>query len=118
MCALECLVRRTLWHALCHWCVSTRKGWCGQGCVNGAVRSKLQFAVVQRAVERLGNGYGFRGYGQVGQLVYADDALYMAETVADLQMMFDTCWMMMTMMELQVMIKGKSKTAFMATYWE
>ena len=90
----------------------------GQGCVNGAVRSKLQFAVVQRAIERLGNGYGFRGYGQVGQLVYADDALYIAETIADLQMMFDTCWMMMTMMGLQVMIKGKSKTAFMATYWE
>ena len=52
------------------------------------------------------------------QLIYADDALYMAESIADLQLMFDTCWMMMTMMGLQIMIKGKKKTAFMATYWK
>ena len=32
--------------------------------------------------------------------------------------MFDTCWIMMTMLGLQVMIKGKKKTAFMATYWK
>ena len=90
----------------------------GQGCVNGAVRSKLQLAVVQRAIEQICDGYNFTGYGEVKQLIYADDALYMAESIADLQLMFDTCWIMMTMMGLQVMIKGKKKTAFMATYWK
>ena len=90
----------------------------GQGCVNGAVRSKLQLAVVQRAVDELCKGYKYTGYKRVKQLIYADDALYMTDNIADLQLMFDTCWTMMTMMGLQIMIKGKKKTAFMATYWK
>ena len=39
----------------------------GQGCVNGAVRSKLQLAVVQRAIEQICDGYKFTGYARRGE---------------------------------------------------
>jgi hypothetical protein len=37
--------------------------------------------------------------------------------VAGLQLTFDCCWVVAKICGLQVRIKGKSKTAYMATYW-
>ena len=63
----------------------------GQGCVNGAVRSKLLLTAIQRTVQRLCKGYKFRGEGRVSQLFFADDGVLLATSVADLQLAFDCC---------------------------
>ena len=91
----------------------------GQGCVNGAVRAKLQIGVLQRMISKHVPGYRFTGAAaSVPQGIYADDAAYVCHDMAALQLAFDTCWMMAKVCGLQIKIKGKSKTAYFATYWE
>ena len=47
----------------------------GQGCVNGAVRAKLQIGVLQRMISKHVPGYRFTGAAaSVPQGIYADDA--------------------------------------------
>ena len=91
----------------------------GQGCVNGAVRSKLQIGVMQRMISKHVPGYRFTGApAATPQAVYADDCAYACHDLASLQLAFDTCWLVTRACGLKVMIKGKKKTAFMATYWD
>ena len=91
----------------------------GQGCVNGAVRAKLQIGVLQRMISKHVPGYRFTGaHASVPQGVYADDAAYVCHDMAALQLAFDTSWMMAKVCGLPIKIKGKSKTAYFATYWE
>jgi hypothetical protein len=54
----------------------------------------------------------------VPELWFADDALLLSDSVAGLQLAFDCCAVVAKICGLQIRIKGKSKTAFMATYWE
>lgn len=64
----------------------------GQGCVNGAVRAKLQIGVPQRMISKHVPGYRFTGAAaSVPQGVYADDAAYVCHDMAALQLAFDTC---------------------------
>eukprot|EP00966_Prymnesium_polylepis_P175723 4067133-Prymnesium_polylepis.1 len=41
-----------------------------------------------------------------------------SDSIAGLQLAFDCCWAVAKVCGLQVKIKGKSKTAFTAVYWE
>ena len=91
----------------------------GQGCVNGAVRAKLQIGVLQRMVSKHVPGYRFTGAAaSIPQSVYADDAAYVCHDMASLQLAFDTSFMMAKVCGLPIKIKGKSKTAYFATCWE
>ena len=64
-------------------------------------------------------GYRFTGAAaSAPQGVYADDAAYVCQDMASLQLAFDTCWLMAKVCGLSIKIKGKSKTAYFATYWE
>ena len=95
----------------------------GQGCVNGAVRSKLLLTVMQRAIRKLCKGWQLEDDGTGRQqtlpnLWYADDSSLLSDSVAGLQLAFDCCWCIAKIAGLRVMVKGKKKTAFMATYWQ
>jgi hypothetical protein len=90
----------------------------GQGCVNGAVRSKLLLNVMQGAVDRLCKGHQVVGGRGVGQMYFADDGAYLADTPGALQQMYDVAWVMAKVCGLRLIVKGKKKTAYVATYWE
>ena len=93
----------------------------GQGCVNGAVRSKLQLTVVQRLMATTCKGYRFHGRtegGGVGVCFFADDAAFLSDSLAGLQQMYDCCWLVSAVCGLRMTIKGKRKTAFMATEYK
>lgn len=90
----------------------------GQGCVNGAVRSKLVIGVLQRMISKHVPGYRFTGAASATpQVVFADDCAYCCHDMASLQLAFDTCWMMAKVCGLPIKIKAKSKSAYFATYW-
>ena len=92
----------------------------GQGCVSAPVRSKLVLGVVQRAVSKLCPGYKFTGAsGGTPTLFFADDAACLASSLADLQLVFDTAWMVSRLIGLTVGVKSSgTKTAWSGTYWE
>ena len=49
----------------------------------------------------------------------ADDGALLASSLADLQMMFDTVWMVSRVLGLTVGVKANGKkTAWSGTYWE
>ena len=95
----------------------------GQGCVNGAVRSKLLLTAMQRTVHKMCKGWTFdqnKTDGTAGttpELWYADDASFLSDSVAGLQLAFDCCWVVAKICGLRVMVKGKKKTAYMAVQW-
>ena len=86
----------------------------GQGCANGAVRSKLLLTVVQRMVNKYCKGYSFTD-ATVPMLWFADDAAFLSTDIAGLQLAYDCAWMVATVCGLRIMIKGKKKTAWMGT---
>lgn len=92
----------------------------GQGCVAAPVRSKLVLSVVQRAVSALCRGYKFEGAaGGTPSLFFADDGAFQASSLADLQMMFDTCWLVSRVLGLSMGVKASgTKTAWSGTYWK
>ena len=92
----------------------------GQGCVAAPTRSKLMLGVIQRTVARLASGYKFTGAtGGIPQIFYADDGCFLATNLADLQMAFDTCWMVTRAMGLNITVKKNGKkTAWSGTYWK
>ena len=98
--------------------VPVREG-VGQGCVAAPTRSKLMLGVMQRAVSRLCRGYKFTGAsGGTPQMFYADDGAFVASNLYDLQLMFDTCYMVTRALGLNVTVKANgTKSAWSGTYW-
>ena len=92
----------------------------GQGCVAAPTRSKLMLGVMQRSITQLCYGYKFTGAaGGTGQLFYADDGCWLASSMADLQLMFDTAWMVTRALGLSITVNANGKkTAWEGTYWE
>ena len=73
-----------------------------------------------RAVSKLCPGYKFTGAtGGAPTLFFADDAACLASSLADLQLIFDTAWMVSRLIGLTVGVKSSgTKTAWSGTYWE
>ena len=89
----------------------------GQGCVNGAVRSKLLLTVMQRMVSKYHRGLTFTDGVDIPALYFADDACFLSSSLAGLQLAYDCAWMVTKVCGLDIGIKGKKKTAYMATYY-
>ena len=82
----------------------------GQGCVAAPCRSKLVLSVVQRAVSTLTHGFKFEGAsGGTPSLFFADDGACIASSLADLQLMFDTAWMVSRILGLSMGVKANGK---------
>ena len=88
----------------------------GQGCVNGAVRSKLLLTVMQRMVDKHCEGIDMGGTGGIPLLFFADDAALLASSLAGLQLGYDCMWMVARACGLRMVVKKKSKTAYMAIH--
>ena len=102
------------------------EGWAlqlgvGQGCVNATRRAKLQVAIIQRAVSQLCEGFDFADGAEEGakvpQCVYADDGSFMADSLWGMQTCLDTCWWVCHVLGIQMIIKGKKKTAWQGRCW-
>ena len=94
---------------------------CGnpQGCAMSPTRSKFQLRMVQEAVRKLCKGFRFRAAGKsIPQMWYVDDGAFMCESLADLQLVMDTCYMVARVVGMQIQIKKDKKTAWQASYWE
>ena len=90
----------------------------GQGCVNGAIRAKILQAVTQRVIRKVVRGYDMTQGPSCPQLHFADDSCYLTNSVADLQLAYDTAWVMAKLCGLKLKVKTeKTGTAFMATHW-
>ena len=91
----------------------------GQGCVNGATRSKLSLMLTQRVVEKACKGYGFTldPRRHICQCWFADDACLIASSLHELRKMMECCWIIARISGLKIMVKGKKKTAWAGTYW-
>ena len=89
----------------------------GQGCVNGAVRSKLLLTVMQRMVNKYHRGLTFTDGVDIPALYFADDACFLSSNLAGLQLAYDCAWMVTRICGLEIGIKGKKKTAYMAIYY-
>lgn len=88
----------------------------GQGCHNGPARAKLTLAPAQRAVTAECAGYKIREGpgGRITQLYFADDACFLAGSIADVQAMFDLNWFLAKISGLTIKVKRAEKTAYMA----
>ena len=102
------------------------EGWAlqlgvGQGCVNATRRAKLQVAIIQRAVSQLCEGFDFADGAEEGarvpQCFYADDGSFMADSLWGMQTCLDTCWWVCHVLGIQMIIKGKKKTAWQGRCW-
>eukprot|EP00965_Chrysotila_dentata_P025441 845662-Pleurochrysis_carterae.AAC.1 len=81
--------------------VEIQKGL-GQGDLLDPVRSKLIFAIIQQAMQRLVPGIEFNTKGSVCDTVRSDT----------LQLAMEVMWVMTKLLGLNMQIKGKKKTAW------
>ena len=92
----------------------------GQGCINGAVRAKV---ILARNIATEGGGYEITPGKRNGRrivvpnLSYADDMVWISSTAVGMQLTLDTCVMAAVVLNMEVKIKGKTKTAYAATRW-
>jgi hypothetical protein len=90
-----------------------------QGCSQSPTRSKFQLRMVQEAIRIMCEGFKFRGAKEcIPQMWFVDDGAFVADSLATLQLVLDTCWMVTRAAGLKIMIKGIKKTAWQASYWE
>ena len=95
----------------------------GQGDVASPARSKLLLAVMQDAIEALCDGakadvpYGCEA-DAIGDVFFADDGAFEADSVAGLQLMFDVAWTVARIMGLTIGVNEKgTKTAWSGGEW-
>ena len=91
-----------------------------QGAITSPVQAKLMLSVVQRVVTRTCEGYSFRTAARATpQLWFADDACFSAQSLAGIQLIFDTVWYASRVLGLTIGVKANGKkTAWSGTYWE
>ena len=89
----------------------------GQGCI-----CSLQTNWCYRSQRRSAFSYGYKFAGAKGgtpSLFYCDDGAFLASSIADLQMMFDTSWLVCRVLGLSMGVKASgTKTAWSGTYWD
>ena len=91
---------------------------CGQGHECSPTRSKMVAAFIQRMASRVAQGYRFHEKG-VPSVWYADDAAFLAEDVAGLQMAYDAAWVVARVAGLKIGVKKEgTKSAWMGTYYD
>ena len=93
---------------------------CPQGCSQSPTRSRMVLRLVQEAVTRLCKGFKFAASrGRIPQIWFCDDAVFMAEDLAGVQLALDTGWMVARIAGLDMQVKSDgSKTAWQGSYWE
>ena len=90
-----------------------------QGCTQSPCRSKMVLRLVQEAVAGLCTGYRFSATKErIPQIWYADDACFMSDDLAGLQLALDTAWVVARVAGLDMQVKEDgSKTAWQGSYW-
>eukprot|EP00965_Chrysotila_dentata_P187562 6172222-Pleurochrysis_carterae.AAC.2 len=91
----------------------------GQGDLLSPVRSKLILAIIQKAMQCLIPGIEFNTKGERGApfLIYADDGIILTDSIHILQLAMEVIWVMTKILELNMQIKGKKKTAWSGVYY-
>ena len=70
----------------------------------------------QKAVQRRCRGFQVQEgeSGNIPQVYFADDGVFLTNSFADLQVIYDINWIMARMVGLQIKVKGAEKTAYSA----
>ena len=90
----------------------------GQGDLLSPVRSKMVLDVMVRVVRKMVEGRRYDSGQRVASLFFADDGRLGANDVQSLRLAFEAIWVTAQVAGLHVIVKGKSKTAWSATYWQ